>query len=300
MNKKVLAIYYSQTGQLGDIISNFTAPLVAAGNSVETVVLRSKPGFPFPWTSTSFFDVMPDCVLGVARELEPVTLLRDSYDLIILGYQAWFLSPCIPVNTLLQDPVFSRVLSGTPVITVTGARNMWISAYGRLASSLRERGAVLVGNVALVDRHPNLVSFVTILYWMFAGKKDRYLNLFPPPGVSPSDVAGMASFAAIVQPYLESGHWEGLQPALGAAGAVDAKPHLLFIERNGSRIFGIWARVIVRKKNRRPWLAAFKYYIIFALCLLGPVVYVVTQLIVRPLFGTRVKSLISKLNNTCP
>ena len=42
MSKKVLAIYYSQSGQLGEIIDNMTAPLIDAGISVEKV--RVKPG----------------------------------------------------------------------------------------------------------------------------------------------------------------------------------------------------------------------------------------------------------------
>ena len=40
-------------------------------------------------------------------------------------------------------------------------------------------GANLVGNIALVDKHPNPVSFVTIFYWMLTGKKEKYLKHIP-------------------------------------------------------------------------------------------------------------------------
>ena len=71
MSKKILAIYYSQTGQLGDIVNNFTAPFAESGVSVEKVIIHPKVEYPFPWTGKSFFAVMPDCVLGVPAELAP-------------------------------------------------------------------------------------------------------------------------------------------------------------------------------------------------------------------------------------
>src|SRR5277367_1509043 len=114
MNKKVLVIYYSQSGQLAEIVDCFTAPLAEAGASVEKVSIEPLPGYPFPWTTARFYSVMPDCVLGVTGQLAPFRLKETSYDLIVLGYQAWFLYPSIPVNTLLHDPGFRKVLTDTP------------------------------------------------------------------------------------------------------------------------------------------------------------------------------------------
>src|SRR5580700_8747999 len=117
MGKKVLAIYYSQSGQLAEIVQQLTAPLTKAGASVDVVRVDPVPGYPFPWTTGQFYSVMPDCVLGVTGMLAPFTLRETAYDLIILGYQAWFLYPSIPVNTLLHDPVFRQLLNNTPVVT---------------------------------------------------------------------------------------------------------------------------------------------------------------------------------------
>ncbi len=47
---------------------------------------------------------MPDCVQQVPGKLQPFSFKESRYDLIILGYQAWFLSPSIPSNTLMFDP----------------------------------------------------------------------------------------------------------------------------------------------------------------------------------------------------
>ncbi len=68
MGKKVLAIYYSQSGQLDEIMNSLTAPLVGAGVEVERVRIRPVTAYPFPWTTEQFYSVMPDCVLGVGVE----------------------------------------------------------------------------------------------------------------------------------------------------------------------------------------------------------------------------------------
>lgn len=291
MSKRVLAIYYTQSGQLGDIMRHFTQPLVDAGHAVDTVVYQPATPYPFPWTVTSFFSVMPDCVLSVPTTLAPFTIPEAHYDLIILGYQAWFLSPSIPVNSLLQDPAFKSVVKDTPVVTITGGRNMWINAYGRLRQNLEDLGARPVGTIALVDRHLNLVSFVTIFHWMFHGKKDRYLSIFPPPGVSDADIRKTSEYGRLLLPRLAAdqgaglaaGDWTGLQKELVDAGATEIRDHLMLIELNAGKMFGVWARFIARQKNQKPWLAAFKYYIIIALFLLGPVAYVLVQLVLKPL-----------------
>src|ERR1700744_3487413 len=165
MDKKVLAIYYTQSGQMGDIINSFTAPISQAGATVEKVVIKPVETYTFPWKGNKFFAVMPDCVLGVPTDLQPFDLKEKKYDLIIMGYQPWFLSPSIPSNSLLHNDDFKAVLKDTPVITVSEARNMWLNAYTGIQKLLNDAGAKHVGNIALVDRHPNFVSFVTIFYW---------------------------------------------------------------------------------------------------------------------------------------
>ena len=194
MSKKVLAIYYTQSGQMGEIINSFTAPLIEDGVSVETIVIKPVDDFNFPWTGKRFFSVMPACVLSIPAALEPLNFKEEKYDLIILGYQPWFLSPSIPSNSLLQNEQFRALLKDTPVITISEARNMWINAYVRVRSTLKDAGAKLVGNIALVDKHPNVVSFITIFYWMLSGKKEKYLNVFPIPGVAEGEIANTKIF----------------------------------------------------------------------------------------------------------
>ncbi len=289
MGKKILAIYYTQSGQLEDIINCFTAPLIEAGNTVEKVRIHVTNDYPFPWTGKSFFAVMPDCVLGNPTELQDFQLKENSYDLVILGYQAWFLSPSIPSNSILNHPTVKEVLKNTPVITITGARNMWISAMERIKKTLKESGSKLVGNIALVDKHHNFISFITIFYWMFKGKKERWLNIFPKPGVADDDIKNTGRYGATVQRHLASGNWDGLQDELVQQKAVVVKYNLMFIESKARKIFAIWANIIAKKKKKTAWLVAFKYYLLIALFIAAPIILTVDAIFFKPFLAGRIK-----------
>ena len=285
-----MVIYYSQSGQLADIAGCLTAPLAEAGVSIETVAVQLVKNYPFPWSAERFYSVMPDCVLGVSAELEPFTLKEKAYDLIVLGYQAWFLYPSIPVNSLLHHPAFLAVVKDTPVITITGARNMWLNTFLEVKKTLRMAGARLVGNIALIDRHLNHISFVTIFHWLLRGKKDRYLNIFPYPGVSAADISHCKVFGALLLPHLETDQWDGLQEELVRQNAVNTRYPLLLLESKAIPTYVVWANFIVKKKKRRQWLAVFKYYLLFSLFVAAPVILAIDAVLIRPFSSKRINA----------
>lgn len=281
-NKKILAIYFSQTGQLGEIVSNFVEPLTEAGHHVEIVRYSPKNEFVFPWTSERFFDAMPESVAGIPVALAPIRFNETKYDLILFAYQPWFLSPSIPANSLLKQSHFQELIKDTPVVTLIGARNMWINSQERVKELLVEADAKLVGNVTWVDRNQNHVSAVTILYWMLTGKKDKYLGVFPRPGVSDEDIRISHLKGAAVNESLEKNDFTDLQQRLVKLDAVYLNLDLAFIENTGSKIFKIWANAILKKKNRTFWLKIFKYYLLFALFIVAPFIVLLNKIIVRP------------------
>lgn len=289
MSNSVLAIYYTQTGQLAEIVDNFTEPLIAAGISVEKVSIKPKNDYDFPWTSDRFFDKMPESVLGIPSELAPFVLKENSYALIILAYQPWFLSPSLPVTSLLATPAFQAVLKNTPVVTLIGARNMWLSSQDKIKKILSSSGARLVGNIALTDKHSNLVSAFTILYWMLTGKKDRYLNKFPKPGIADQDIKNSSLFGKTVQQHLQNGNWNGMQEALVRQKAVVVEDDLMFIEARARKLFSIWANIIIKKKNRLPWVKLFKYYLLVALFIVAPLVLTVNRILFKPFALKRIR-----------
>lgn len=289
MSKKILAIYYSQSGQTGAIVDHFIAPFIAQGMPVEKVQIQLQKPFHFPWTSERFFDAMPESVLGKPVELAPFVLKEEKYDLIIFAYQPWYLSPSIPATSVLVHPAFRKVLKNTPVLTLIGARNMWINAQEKVKNALKEVGADLIGNVVLMDQNSNLISAVTILYWMLTGKKDRYLGVFPRPGVAEEDIEQASTFGAIALDALQHDNLENLQHQLVAAKALEVKPDLLFIEERGGRLFSIWANLVSKRKNRTFWLKLFKYYLVIALFIVAPIVLTVNKILFRPFFHKRIQ-----------
>lgn len=290
MDKKVLAIYYTQTGQMRDIIDSFTAPLIDAGASVEKVQVKLLSDYSFPWTGSRFYSVMPDCVLEVPAQLESINLKTTKYDLVILGYQPWFLWPSIPTNSILNNPELKAVLKDTPVVTISEARNMWLNAYSRVRHMLKDAGAKLAGNIALVDRHPNAISFVTIFHWMLRGKKDRYMNIFPKPGVSDEDIANTKIYGETVSKHLAANNWEGLHDELLKQKAVAIKYPLLLLETTAIATYVKWANFIISKKNRGPWLAAFKYYLYVALFLGAPILLTLDAIFIKPFSSKKIKA----------
>jgi len=289
MNKKILAIYYTQSGQLGQIVDNFTTVFTASGIPVEKVIVQPRSAFTFPWTARRFFDAMPESVLGITAPLAPFELKEDSYDLIIFAYQPWYLSPSIPANALLQHPSLKAVVKNTPVVTIIGARNMWLKAQERVKKMLRDDGANLVGNIALVDKNSNLVSGVTILYWMLTGKKDRMWGIFPHPGVAAEDIENVKVFGETTLQHLLSGNWEALQPALVKQKAVEVKSNLMFIEPRATKLFSIWANFIIKRKNRKAWLVVFRYYLLIALFIIAPIVLLINTLFFKPFLSKSIE-----------
>ena len=297
--KRILAIYYSQTGQLEEMVGKFCKPFIDAGFSVETVRVQMQAPYPFPWTAKSFFSVMPDCVLQQPAAIQPFHLKEEKYDLIVLGWQPWFLSPGIPFNSFMQDASLQKVLQNTPVITVTGCRNMWVNAYEQVKIILQKSHAQQVGTIALADRHLNLVSFFTIFHWMLHGKKDRYLNLFPKPGVADEDIDKMIFFGTIALAHFQNNNRTNFQNELCNQDAVFLKFHLMFMEKKAGAMFKVWAKFIAARKNKSVWLSLFKYYLIIALFIFAPIVYVIDLLIFKPFFSsyiTRKKQAVLKLS----
>jgi hypothetical protein len=282
MSKKVLVLYYSQTGQLSEIVASFTEPFIKAGVDVEIVRTKPSKEFDFPWTSKRFFDAMPESVLAIPTPLEKIELKEQKYDLVVFAYQPWYLSLSIPANSILANVEVKEILRNSPVVTLIGARNMWLSSQEKLKKILNESGANLVGNIALVDKNSNSISAITILHWMMNGKKTKYLGVFPKPGITDEDISNTRVFGKTALEFLQSGNFDGMQRQLANQGAVDIKADYMIIEKLAPRLFLVWANFIIKRKNRAAWLVVFKYYLLFALFIVAPIVLTVNAILFRP------------------
>jgi len=272
----VAVFYYTQTGQAQAIARSLSAPLEAAGCRVLEREIRPVTAYPFPWSSEAFFQVFPESRLGIACAIEPVDLSGAvaEADLVIVAGQSWYLSLSTPLHAFFQSPEVRAYLHGRPVVFVNGCRNMWVMTQSETRRYLREIGARYVGFIELHDRAPNLVSVLTIIRWLFYGRKEA-TRLLPAAGVSPHDVADADRFGRAILRTLYDGQWEQLQERLMREGAVTFIPQLYFIERNGYRMWGRWAHFVRHRggagdPRRRGRLRLFKAYLFFVLYAVSP------------------------------
>ncbi len=282
--KKALIIYYSQTGQLKKIADSVTGSLK---EDFELIFeeLKPVPPYPFPWRGLQFYQAFPESVQEIPCALEPLSFNTDQdFDLVILAYQVWYLSPSIPFAAFLQSPAAGKVLKGKPVITILGVRNMWIMAQESVKRQIRDLGGTLVGNIVLVDPHPNLVSVVTIVLWLSKGVlkgKGWISGLFPPAGVPEQSIREAAKFGEVIREAFRCGQTQKLQDQLLEKGAVKIDPILMSIEKRGRMMFEFWSKFVLKKGG--PWdparefrLKLFKYYLFSGVFLLSPFISLVS------------------------
>jgi hypothetical protein len=276
--KNVLVVYYSQSGQLESIARNIAKPLLNSENiNVLFHQIQMEEPFPFPWKSESFFEVFPETFLQLPRAIKPISkqILNTKFDLILLNYQVWYLSPSIPINSFLNSPEAKILLDNTPIVTINGSRNMWFMAQEKVKVLLRKNNAFLKGNIALVDRVGNLISVITIVQWMFSGLKKKYLGVFPLPGVSDKDITESEKFGDVICSSLKESDLDNLQSKLIQIDAVKISSYLLTVDKTGNKIFSKWSNFLInRKETRKLWTKVFKAYLLVAIWLISPIVYI--------------------------
>ena len=294
--KKILVIEYSQTGQLTAVLDAMLAPLTEPGTPclVRREVLRPVTPYPFPWPFWRFLDTFPETVALEGTPLQPLTVSPDeSFDLVILGFPVWFLSPPPPITAFLRSASARRLLAGRPVVTVTACRNMWLMAQEDVKTLLSAAGARHSDHIALVDQGSAFATFITTPRWMWTGRRDRFLGL-PPAGVSRHDIGACRRFGLAVRAALARDEERGGAPLLQGLRACTVDARLIASERVGKRSFRIWSRVLRATGRpgavpRRILLAA---YLVFLLGLILTVVplSILVKALLRPLVRTRLEA----------
>lgn len=294
--KRVLAVCYSQTGQLSSIAEQFLAPL-RESPAVQLHVERLRPqrDYPFPWPFLRFFDTFPESAHAVAPPLQPLSLNgQEDFDLVIVFYQVWFLAPSLPVTAFLASPEAAKLLKGKPVITVIGCRNMWMLAQEKLKHRLDALGARLIDNVVLIDPSPTMASLLTTPLWLLTGQR-HYLKALPPAGVDEASIRGTRRFGLALCEALAQNRERGGAPLLAGLRAADANPHLLVSERAATRSFYLWGKLVRAAGAPGQWrrYPVLCLYIAFLVTLVLTVVplSLLIQRLLRPLLRQRLATL---------
>ena len=250
--KKVLVLYYSQSGQLRSIMDRIVKPL-AQNKELQCDYLKIEPvtPYPYPWPFYTFFNVFPEAVYLDGCPVKPVPT-EKTYDLIILGYTSWFLSPSIPVTGFLQSDQAKVLFKNKPVITVIACRDMWLIAQEKMKTMLNKLDAHLIDNVVLTDQGKSLYTFVTTPRWMLTGKKNAFW-FFPRAGVLEKEIDNASRFGDRISKALLHNKERSTFPLLSNMGAVNVNGKLIATEHIAHRSFLIWSKLIKIAGKQNSW-----------------------------------------------
>jgi hypothetical protein len=297
---RILILYYSQTGQLTRAVRSMLAPLEGQPD-VELVWQELVPqtAYPFPWGFFAFLDVFPESVYLDPPPLRPVDFDPDRrFDLVILAYQVWFLSPSLPITGFLKSPA-ARVLKDTPVISLIGCRNMWISAQQKLQLLLQDAGARLIDNIVLVDQGPPWATFVTTPRWLLSGKKTGFWRIFPAAGISDAAIAGAARFGRALADSLYLLQSKPGVSLLWGLGAVKVNSGYIAPEKIGHRSFLLWGRLLraIGPPGYAGRRAVLLIYVVFLVSMILTVVPlgIVLRALLRPWLRRRMDAETARL-----
>jgi len=275
MKPRILILYYTQTGQLREILDNVVADIAGLAEIDYAQIEPVKP-FPFPWKALEFFDAMPETVEHLPAAIRPIPpqVFSKNYDLIFFGYQPWFLNPSQPATAFLKSE-FAGVFKNKPVITVIGCRNMWLHAQEKVKAYIEAANGRLVGNIVLNDTNSNLVSLLTVIRWSFKGQKAAS-GLLPAAGVQEVDIYEAKRFGNTIYKHLKDNNLIALQQGLLGQGAVKLRPGLVILEQRGIKNFRFWAKFIREKggpgdPNRAKRVLMFKNLLLVAIFILSPI-----------------------------
>ncbi len=278
---KTALFYYSQTSQALRVAQSICSPLSEGeGNSVIIKQIEPTTDYPFPWNSYRFFDTFAETRLGVdVGKIKPLDFsdILDA-DLVVIAGQSWFLSPSLPLQAFFSDKAVQEYLNGKQVIFINACRNMWLMTSRKIKSILKDIRAILVGQIILQDKAFNLISALTVVRWLLYGKKEKGW-LLPASGVREKEIKEAERFGVIIKESFERKRVSDLQNELLSNGAIKYKPSLLHIEKTGYKMFGFWAKFIRKKggmgdPERAGRVKLFKFYLIFVLFFLSPVVQI--------------------------
>jgi hypothetical protein len=282
--KKILVISYSQTGQLIDLVNNFTKPLLE-DSKIELFYKNIKPKkpYPFPWDLMTFMDTFPESVYLDPCEIKEFDEDSNDYDLIILSYQVWFLSPSIPVTSFLKSEWAKKKFKNKPVITLIGCRNMWVMAQEKMKQLLLDIDAKLIDNVVLIDKGNSLETFITTPRWMLTGKSNSIFGL-STAGISLIEIEKSQRFGkALVKALKENAEVEN-KSLLHGLKAVNVDVKLIKSEKIATKSFAIWGGLIRKlgkpgSFNRKPVVLLYLVFLLLIIVTVVPINMIIQSIL---------------------
>jgi len=209
--RRILIIYYSQTGQTERVLRIVADALRAAPHEVEMRRLNPVKDFRFPWSPLALLGLMVRTYAGAKLSVElealPPEVLTGRYDLVIIGHQPWFLTPSVPVNAFLDGPA-SALLRDHKVVSVITCRKLWKRGYRIFERKVRARGAEVVDSLVVEDPAPQPMNMVTTVFHLLTGRTldhGPFKKIFPPVGIGEDGLRQARQFGERLSVRLAAG-----------------------------------------------------------------------------------------------
>ncbi|AFZ58479.1 hypothetical protein H6G54_06175 [Anabaena cylindrica FACHB-243] len=306
--KRLLIVYYSHSGDVDRAVNSFTKCLNISEFEIHRECIKPKIDYPYPWSLYKFFDVFPECINNEAPEIYPPNFSEDDkFDLVILAYQVWFLSPSLPIQGFFKSK-YAQVLQNTKVITLVVSRNMWHSASETMKKMIADVGGIHVDNVVVTHQGKPLATFISTPRLLLTGKTNGLWGVLPPGGVRDRTIDDLSRFGQQIAnnlPALSDGcsdtYGGSQKPLLKGLDAVEVNPRYIIPELIGRIAYRPWAKIIrlfgkQGSWRRRPIIYIFAIQLIFAI----PIVLLVStiiQFLFAPLINKQIKSYVQLLKS---
>ena len=299
MTKRILILYYSQTGSVSRLIKSFTKFLDTPEVELVWEQIKPKANYPYPWKLGKFFDIFPECINGEPPEIYPPKFNNnEKFDLVILAYQVWFLAPSLPIQGFFKSE-YVRVLQDTKVITLVGCRNMWHCASEIMKKMIADAGGIHIDNVVLTHQGSPLATFITTPRLLLTGKRDRAMGIFPPGGFREEDIQALSRFGKRIANNLDVLSDSSNRPLLEGLGAVSVNSKYVIPEAIGRFLYVPWAKLarLFGKQGswtRMPIIALFAALLVIEI----PIVILVATLVrivLSPLLEPKIRDYIAAL-----
>lgn len=200
--KRILAVYFSLTQQTRKVIGALEEALVAGGHEVDHLELElADDKYKLPHSFPNFWKDWALTTAGkqIKVNLVPKTAPRpvEDYDLVILGYQPWFMKPSFPVRTWLTSAAGS-ILEGKKVVSVITARGAWKACFAEANRLVKAQGGEIVDSLALCAQVGDPMNFMQLSRWLFRNDDpdQSYQRKYGPYGVGDVGIAAANAFGA--------------------------------------------------------------------------------------------------------
>lgn len=277
--KRVLVVYYSNGGTVETTLRLVANPIAARPDVIVTwLQLTPMPAYGFPWTPWRLFDTAPETISDQRVELAS-TALRGPFDLVLLGWQVWWLRPSAPVSAFL-DASGAALLEGARVVLVGCARQMWRAAQARLLARVRAVGGRSVESI-MVRYEGAGATLITTPMMLLTGRRSWPAPL-PQAVLRPAEVAAAARCGERLAAHRDWDSHDG--PILGDLAPGSYDPAYAVPEAVASGYMSFWRPIFSQLGGRgtlsRPilvtlWAAGF---------LVGVMTVVPGWLVVRMIF----------------